>query len=367
MPKNKPKPTSFEEDTSEPLLTSHQVKKQKFNESKEDQLQENKGNQHHISILKLLVDIKLETSREWEKNLSKEGLLKYISYSSCLEVSIAENDSDYEELKNDTAISKKRKRYVQQKWKIIESVSQTYYQIYVDNLIRQKIWLFKSEYSNSNYHVLKCAQGNNCPYKRRIFIEEEEIELPENHVLNELWKTVFNKKSQKLKVEENDQNHQDHFSEEDTKKKFEARSHGCSDFTKLIVRKLNLHLKKHSERVSLLQNLLKNTYISHVPKPQSLSNFCYQLKVELFFKDFDGSIGSFEELVAKYSYEKAEGDSDLIILGINKDIESFTLVFSCKHFLTHFRKQKDSNQPSFFVSDTTFSLLKNNYKLLVLG
>ena len=171
----------------------------------------------------------------------------------------------------------------------------------------------------------------------------------------------------KLKIEVNNQSHQGHLSNEELKPKYELRSQGCSDFGKLIIKRLNLHLKKQVERISTLQNLLQADYKIHIPNSQSLSNYCYQLKQELFFKEFDGTLGTFESLSSNYSFEKASSEVDLIILDINKDIENFVLVFTCKHFLTHFKKQNEINQPSFFVSDTTFSLLRNNYKLLIIG
>jgi len=157
----------------------------------------------------------------------------------------------------------------------------------------------------------------------------------------------------------NNQSHQGHLSNEDLKPKYELISQGCSDFDKLIIKRLNLHLKKQVERFSTLQNLLQADYKIHIPNSQSLSNYCYQLKQELFFKEFNGT---FESLSSNYSFEKASSDVDLIILDMNKDIENFVLVFTCKHFLTHFKKQNETNHPSFFVSDTTFSLLRNNYK-----
>jgi len=185
--------------------------------------------------------------------------------------------------------------------------------------------------------------------------------------MKEIINSVFEGKSEKLIIEENNQSHTGHFSAEELDKKFISRSQGCSGFAKILIKKLELYTKKHTERITILKNLLGNSYNQHIPNSHSLSNCCYQMKKELLLKDFDDSIGSFQDLKTNYSYEKAASDSDLIILGINENVESFTLVFSCKHFLTHFKKQEDTNQPTFFVSDTTFCLLQNNYKLLVMG
>jgi len=277
-----------------------------------------------------------------------------------LEVEISlSNDSDYEEFKEGSTKVVSKKKYTTQEWKKIETIPSVYYQKYVDLLLRQKTWLYKAEYSSSNYYVLKCAEGINCQYRRRITVQEEEIELPEHHCLKEIANSVFDGKIQKLVIEENNKSHQGHFEAEELKKKFEERSQGCSGFAKILIKKMELYMKKQIDRISTLKKLLGNSYDLHVPSSHSLSNCCFQMKKELHLKDFDDSLGSFQDLLTNFSYEKATSDSDLIILDINMDIENFTWVFSCKHFSTHFKKQEDSKQPSFFVSDTTFCLLKN--------
>jgi len=116
-----------------------------------------------------------------------------------------------------------------------------------------------------------------------------------------------------------------------------------------------------------LKALLNENYLWHVPKSGSLSNYCHHLRKVQFLKDFSGSIGNFQDLKAKYSFDKAQNESDLIILDIQENVEDFVLVFSCQHFLKHLIKQSQTNQPSFFCSDTTFSLVQNHYKLIVIG
>ena len=58
------------------------------------------------------------------------------------------------------------------------------------------------------------------------------------------------------------------------------------------------------ERNTALQNFLVNAYNLYGPNPYSLPNYCYQLNHELFFKEFYGTLGSFEDSAIKYSFEK---------------------------------------------------------------
>ena len=136
-------------------------------------------------------------------------------------------------------------------------------------------------------------------------------------------------------------------------------------FSKAFIRRLDLYLKNLPNEFQLYKISFNKTNL-HIPNSLALSNYCYQLKQELFFKDFDGSLGTIEDLITKHSFEKAETDSDLIILNIMKDLITFRL-FHMQAFFKSLQKQKDSNQPLFFVSDAIFSLLRNNYKLLIIG
>ena len=97
-----------------------------------------------------------------------------------------DHDSDYDDFKSNTTVEIKKKKHVLQGWKPLETLSHTYYQKYVDNLIRSQKWLFKVEYVKNNIYVLRCAEGVDYRYKRRITIEKEKVDLPENHALKEI-------------------------------------------------------------------------------------------------------------------------------------------------------------------------------------
>jgi len=76
----------------------------------------------------------------------------------------------------------------------------------------------------------------------------------------EISKLIFENEVHKLIIEENNQGHRGHISPEELKEKFELRAQGCSDFSKVLIRRMNLYLKKHAERASTLQNLLQQDY-----------------------------------------------------------------------------------------------------------
>ena len=130
---------------------------------------------------------------------------------------------------------------------------------------------------------------------------------------------------------------------------------------------MKLYLQKHTQRINDLKRLLKDDYDLHVPTSTSLANYCHTVRRQEFFKDFNNSLGSFQDLQNQYSIEKASNEASLIILGINEDLDNFTLVFSCQHYLQHFLRQQETGQPSLVCSDTTFSLMQNNYLLMVMG
>jgi len=284
---------------------------------------------------------------------------------------VADNsiDSDYEDFVETVTKkeAKPKKKHVLQNWKVLTTLKETYLEKYTDSLIRDQKWVFKIEYNKGNNYVLKCDEGQKCPYKKRIEVKEVVQNLPPEHYLSEICKSVFENKIYELKIEENDQIHQNHHDNEKIKDMFKERSRGMSEFSKLLVQNLNLHLKKHVDRIQDLKALLKENYLWHVPSTNSLSNYCHYVRRVQFLKDFSGSIGDFKDLKEKYSFGKIKDESDLVILDIQENVEDFVLVFSCNHFLKHIIQQSQTTQPSFFCSDTTFSLIQNHYKLIVIG
>ena len=106
-------------------------------------------------------------------------------------------DSDYEEFAEMTTNkeTKPKKKHVLQNWKVLTTVKETYVEKYTDSLIRDKKWLFKNEYKKGNYYVLKCEEGQNCLYKRRIEVKEVPLNLPQEHYLSEICNTDFEKNS----------------------------------------------------------------------------------------------------------------------------------------------------------------------------
>jgi len=99
-------------------------------------------------------------------------------------------------------------------------LKETYFEKYTDSLIRDKKWLFKIEYNKGNVYILKCAEGDKCPYKRKIEVKEIALDLPQGHYLNEISKNIFNNKIHELEIEENNQIHENHYDPEIIKEKF---------------------------------------------------------------------------------------------------------------------------------------------------
>ena len=121
-------------------------------------------------------------------------------------------DSDYQVFKKDQ-ISKKKivKKHTTQNWKKISTIDNTYLERYLDVQIREKRWLYKAEYSTSTYNVLRCAEGPQCNYKRKIIFKEMNEELPKEHYLFEISSKIFSGKAQLLTLKENDQPHSDDY------------------------------------------------------------------------------------------------------------------------------------------------------------
>ena len=157
-------------------------------------------------------------------------------------------------------------------------IEDTYYEHYIDILIRNKVWLYKIEYSKDSYFVLKCDEGPACPYKSKIKIETTRKDLPESHLLNNISKTIFNNEVQKLTIETNSERHRGHYLQSEINKKFLSRKEGCSEFAKLLIQKLKLYLKKQTERISTLKELLGDRYEWHVSSSTSLTNFYHYMR-----------------------------------------------------------------------------------------
>jgi len=117
------------------------------------------------------------------KNLKKiKGKVLLFTYLNDLVDINLDQDSDYEDFKFNSSKEIKKKKHVIQGWKVVETISNTYYQKYVDSLIRYRKWHFKAEYAEyakDGYYVLKYAEGINCQYKKRITVGKEKIELPD--------------------------------------------------------------------------------------------------------------------------------------------------------------------------------------------
>jgi len=165
-------------------------------------------------------------------------------------------------------------------------LKETYFEKYTDSLIRDKKWLFKIEYNKGNVYILKCAEGDKCPYKRKIEVKEIALDLPQGHYLNEISKNIFNNKIHELKIEENNQVHENHYDPEIIKKKFKEMGQRLSKFSKLLIQKLETHLKKQVDTIQDLKALLNENYLWHVPKSGSLSNYCHHLRKVQFLKTF---------------------------------------------------------------------------------
>jgi len=200
-------------------------------------------------------------------------------------------------------------------------LKETYFEKYTDTLIRDKKWFFKIEYNKGNIYILKCVEGDKCSHKRKIEVKEIALDLPQGHYLNEISKNIFNNKIHELKIEENNQVHENHYDPEIIKKKFKEMGQRLSKFSKLLIQKLETHLKKQVDTIQDLKALLNENYLWHIPKSGSLSNYCHHLRKVQFLKDFSGSIGKFQDLKAKYSFDKAQNESDLIILDIQENVE----------------------------------------------
>jgi len=116
-------------------------------------------------------------------------------------------------------------------------------------------------------------------------------------------KNIFNGEVQKLIIEENQKGHRGHFDQNVLDKKFTSRKEGCSELSKLLIQKLNLHLKKHTQRIEILKEFFVDEYEWHVPSNVSLTNYCYYWRKKEFIKNFDETLGSFQEIKKKYSFD----------------------------------------------------------------
>lgn len=276
-------------------------------------------------------------------------------------------DSEYEEMKANCNKIKNKKSYNPQNWEELKVIEDTFYENYADSLIRDKIWLFKNEYSTDKYYVLKCDQGLNCQYRQKVEVTKVEKELPAEHPLFELSNSIFDNVTHKLTIYENDKPHSTHWNLTEVNNKFTERIKGCSELAKIIIRKLELYTEKQTKRINILKKFFPTSYDWHVPTSRSLCNLCTYLRKKAFVKGFDNTLGDFKDLAKKHSFEKSRSPSDVIILDMNEDKENFTLVISCQHYLEHFIKQKATRQPQFFSTDATFSIFQNGCKLLAFG
>ena len=195
-------------------------------------------------------------------------------------------DSDYEHFvqEEEKKEPKEKKKHVLQEWKKITIIEETYLERHLDILLREKKWLFKILYTQSTFSVLKCEEGIDCPYKQRIKHTETSMEFPEHHALSNICRNVFDGKVQILTIEENSQGHRGHKSGQELEELFKKRTQGCSYFGKMLVRKLELHLQKHANRVETLKIFFQDDFKWHFPNNKALATFCYNYRKEQFFK-----------------------------------------------------------------------------------
>ena len=95
----------------------------------------------------------------------------------------------------------------------------------------------------------------------------------------------------------------------------------------MLVRKLELHLQKHANRVETLKDFFQDDFKWHFPNNKALATFCNNYRKEQFFnfKDFNNSIGSFLDLKTNYDLNNPKTESDIIILDIKEDPENFVI------------------------------------------
>jgi len=191
--------------------------------------------------------------------------------------------------------------------------------------LREAPWypvLFKILYTKSTFSVLKCEEGIDCPYKQRIKYTETSMEFPEQHLQKLIWW-----KAQILIIEENPQGYRGHKSRQELEELFKKRTQGWSYFGKMLVRKLELHLQKHANRVETLKDFFQDDFKWHFPNNKALATFCNNYRKEQFFnfKDFNNSIGSFLDLKTNYDLNNPKTESDIIILDIKEDPENFVI------------------------------------------
>ena len=170
-----------------------------------------------------------------------------------------------------------------------------------------------------------------------------------------------------LQLYENNKPHLNHLSQSNLKNEFEKRIKGLSKFAISIIDKLELYLKIQVDRIDALKKFLGKNYDKHVPSQNSLTDCCYKIQEAKFGKNFNNTLGDFQELMTKYSFEKANNERSLFIFDIKQDQKDFVVIFSCKHFLDHAKLQASTGQPSFVCIDATFNLVRGKYKLLVVG
>jgi len=257
---------------------------------------------------------------------------------------------DYSEFKNHCENKPSKIRvYHHHDWKFKETIEDTYYHLYVDNLIRNASWLYKTNYSTEDYYILSCLEGPACAYKLKVIVKEVEKKLHEDHYLFQINENVFSGKVHQLEIYENNKPQFNHRSQSEIKKEFENRIKGLSKFAITIIEKLQLYLQKQVDRIDVLKKFLGNNYDKHVPSLASLTDCCYKMKEAKFGKDFNNTLGDFQDLKAKYSFEKTNSGQDLFIIDLKEDQKDFVIVFSCRHFLEHAIIQESSDSRHLFV------------------
>jgi len=161
--------------------------------------------------------------------------------------------------------------------------------------------LYAVEYNKDNNYVLSCLEGPTCEFKLKISVREVEKILHQNHYLYHLNENVFEGKVHELTIFQNDKPHSNHQSANELENEFEKRSKGLSKFAITIVQKLDLYLQKQVDRIDVLKKYLGKDYDVHVPSLGSLSDCCYKLKQVQFGKEFDSTLGDFQELKKIFS------------------------------------------------------------------
>jgi len=87
-------------------------------------------------------------------------------------------------------------------------------------------------------------------------VKETKKELKEEHYLQMISNNVFGGVVHELTIFENNKPHINHKPKEEIDKEFASRKKGLSKFSIMLIEKLELYIKKHTERIDILKTFL---------------------------------------------------------------------------------------------------------------